>query len=269
MTDQASIAAGQENRRAWPVAIAGCLFLLAGSGLALFHPEFFGRSIGRVVGAAGPWIVLVGVIPLLAAIAGWSASSLGDRHRSNRSAARVAMFAFIASEAMFFAAFFAAYLSFAVDPGIAGLTAWPPAAMRPDDPWGGPLLNTGLLLASGAAVAFAHGSLLKELRPGAIAGLVTAVLLGLAFLVLQLREFQLANQAFGDGVYPSIFFLATGFHGLHVLIGATLLSICLLRVLRSEPASGGFFLFDASAWYWHFVDAVWLLLFAVFYAWAN
>ena len=270
MTDHVRAEARQENGGAWPVAIAVSLFLLAGSGVVLFHPDVFGHAVGSVVGTIGLWALLPGLALLLVAIAAWSVSASSARGESDRRpAARIAMFAFIASEAMFFAGFFAAYLSFAINPEIAGLTTWPPAAMRPVDPWGGPLLNTLLLLASGAAVAFAHGSFLKDRRTETIGGLAIAVLLGLAFLALQLREFRLANQAFDDGVYPSIFFLATGFHGLHVLIGATLLTICLVRILRGERASDGRFMFDGSAWYWHFVDAVWLLLFAIFYAWAG
>lgn len=273
MTDQSHAVAGKLEDGRWPVAIAASLFLLAGSGLALFHPELFGASVARIVNSIGTATLLLGLIPLLAAIAAWLASAWpGPSYcpaADSKRTARGAMFAFIASEAAFFAAFFATYLQFAIDPGIAGLSSWPPADMRPKDPWGGPLLNTGLLLASGVAVAFSHGSFLRSLRANAIAGLAVAILLGASFLGLQLREFRLATQGFDDGVYPSIFFLATGLHGLHVLIGVTLLSICLLRLQRGERASDGGFLFDASAWYWHFVDAVWLFLFAIFYAWSG
>jgi cytochrome c oxidase subunit 3 len=99
--------------------------------------------------------------------------------------------------------------------------------------------------------------------------LAVAIALGLAFLGLQAREFLLATFGYRDGVYPSVFFLATGFHGLHVLIGVCLLAVCLARVLANALAAPGSFGFDAAVWYWHFVDAVWLLLFAVFYAWGG
>jgi heme/copper-type cytochrome/quinol oxidase subunit 3 len=254
----------------WPVATAASLFILAVCGLALFHPRLFGGSAARIIESLGLTTLFFGLLPFLAALGAWYlATPTTSPAATERRRARMAMFAFIASEAMFFAGFFAVYLRFALDPGAAGLTSWPPAAMRPPDPWGGPLLNTAILLASGAAVAMSHGSLLRRRRATAIACLAVAVLLGLAFLGLQLREFRLATQNFDDGVYPSIFFLATGFHGLHVAIGTALLSTCLLSLLRVEHAGDGGFLFDASAWYWHFVDAVWLFLFAVFYAWAG
>jgi cytochrome c oxidase subunit 3 len=179
------------------------------------------------------------------------------------------MVAFIASEIAFFAALFAVYLQFAVYPEIAGSSSWPPSPMRPDDPWGGPLLNTIILLISGVCVAAAHDWLLKgRWRLSAIL-LVVAICLGSTFICLQIREFSLASQGFRDGVYPSVFFLATGFHGLHVIIGTLLLSVAAYRVGRAYSLADVGFLPTAAAWYWHFVDAVWLLLFAVFYAWAG
>jgi len=179
------------------------------------------------------------------------------------------MLTFILSEVAFFAALFAAYLQFAIFPGIAGLGSWPPFAMRPADPWGGPLLNTLILLTSGACVAAAHEWLLREKWQRTAIALAIAILLGIVFVGLQIREFSLATQDFRDGVYPSIFFMTTGFHGLHVMIGAVLLSIYLRRVLSSRSADEVGFIATAASWYWHFVDAVWLLLFAIFYAWAG
>lgn len=258
-----AIASAEQGR--WPAAIAASMFLLALSALGLFHPELFGFA-GRMMRSAGPVVLLIGLVPLAVALGGWlrSAPAAG----SEKSVGRIAMIAFIATESMFFAAFFAFYLRFAVDPAAASLISWPPANMRPEDPWGGPLLNTAILLASGAAVAVAHDAYLGGRRKIALAGLALAVLLGVGFLGLQVREFLLAQFGFGDGVYASIFFLATGFHGLHVAIGATLLAICLARIAGGPP-QGQNGLFEASAWYWHFVDVVWLLLFAVFYAWGG
>ena len=252
----------------WPLLLAGSLLLLAGSAVAVFHPSLFDLPGNGFGGGGRLPFLLVGLVPFLVVLLAWYRSAASEAGGGPLAAARVAMLAFILSEVMFFAAFFAAYLQFAIFPGIAGLVAWPPADMRPPDPWGGPLLNTAILLTSGAAVALAHSSLLTDRRVVAALGFAAAILLGIVFLALQIREFTLATQSFDDGVYPSIFFLATGFHGLHVLIGVCLLTLCLIRVARSDDAPSGF-VFDAAAWYWHFVDAVWLLLFAVFYAWAG
>jgi len=254
----------------WPVAIAASLFLLAWSGLALVHPPLFGPLAGGIA-AIGPLILLIGLLPLFASLLWWL-GSIRDRGTGDQApvfGGQTALLAFIVSEVAFFAALFAAYLQFAIFPGIAGLNAWPPVAMRPADPWGGPLLNTAILLASGACVAFAHDALMKNRRQHTAVGLAIAIALGVVFVGLQIREFSLATQGFRDGVYPSIFFLTTGFHGLHVMIGAVLLSIYLWRVTRSRSAEPVGIVATAASWYWHFVDAVWLMLFAVFYAWAG
>jgi cytochrome c oxidase subunit 3 len=254
----------------WPVAIAVSLFLLACCGLALFHPSLFGPLAGSVA-ALGPLVIAVGLLPLFIALAAWSRATSGEHADApqNTFGPRIAILALIASEVAFFAALFAAYLQYAIYPEVAGFSSWPPRPMRPDDPWGGPLLNTAILIASGACVAAAHDWLLKERWQLSATGFAVAIALGGVFVGLQLREFSLASVGFSDGVYPSIFFLATGFHGLHILIGIVLLSIAAYRVIRARSAGGAGFITTAASWYWHFVDAVWLLLFAVFYAWAN
>jgi cytochrome c oxidase subunit 3 len=178
---------------------------------------------------------------------------------------RIAMLAFVASEVLFFSAFFAAYFYYAGDPEVAGLTAWPPAAARPLDAWGGPLLNTALLLSSGAAVAIAHQAMLTGRKESTQLCLGAAIALGLGFLVLQGREYWLSHLHYGDGVYPSLFFLTTGFHGVHVVVGLAMLAVSLARVRDGRLDPQRQFGFEASVWYWHFVDAVWLVLFAVLY----
>ena len=259
---------GRDGR--WPVAVAVSLFLLACAGLALFHPSLFGPLAGGIA-ILGPLVIVAGLLPLSIALTAWSRATSREHATGaqNTFGLRAAILALIASEVAFFAALFAAYLQYAIYPEIAGFNSWPPTPMRPDDPWGGPLLNTVILIASGVCVAAAHDWLLKERWQLSGIGLTAAIALGLVFVGLQLREFSLASEGFRDGVYPSIFFLATGFHGLHVVIGILLLSIAAFRVIRARSASGAGFTTTAASWYWHFVDAVWLLLFAVFYAWAS
>ena len=254
-----------------PLAIAVSLFLLACSGIALFHPSLFGSLAGSL-STLGPLVLLVGLLPLIVSLAAWLRSAQGRdiADSSGRVVGRqIAMLAFIASEVAFFAAFFAVYLQYAIFPQVAGFGTWPPVSMRPADPWGGPLLNTVILLVSGVCVAASHDWLLKDRWQRSAVGLTIAIMLGIVFIGLQLREFGLAHQGFRDGIYPSIFFLTTGFHGLHVIIGAMLLSIYLYRVIQARSADGVGFIATAASWYSHFVDAVGLLLFAVFYAWAG
>ncbi|MGE0279883.1 MAG: cytochrome c oxidase subunit 3 [Rhizobiaceae bacterium] len=266
MSEQTSELRHTDGR--WPVAIAASLFLLACAGLALFHPSLFGPLAGNL-NSLGVYVIAIGLAPLFIALAAWWRHSYEPTDGRNDTGARIAMLAFIASEIAFFAALFAAYLQYAVHPETAGFSAWPPVPMRPDEPWGGPLLNTVILVASGGCVAAAHDWLLKARWQISTLSLAVAIALGLVFIGLQMREFSLASLGFRDGVYPSIFFLATGFHGLHVMIGIVLLAVAASRVMRAKSASSAGFITTVASWYWHFVDAVWLLLFAVFYAWVG
>jgi cytochrome c oxidase subunit 3 len=169
------------------------------------------------------------------------------------------------SEVMFFAAIFTVYMYFAFGAALFGAGLWPPAGIAGAPAWPVPAVNTAILLTSGAATVFAHHSFLAGRKGGAEAGLVSAILLGILFLVLQIREFATSAFDYQDGIYPSTFFIGTGFHGLHVLIGIVLLSIALVRLSRGHFVREAHFGLEAPIWYWHFVDVVWLFLFAIFY----
>jgi len=183
---------------------------------------------------------------------------------------RYGMTLFIASEVMFFVAFFWAYFHFALFPehvsGAAAPPIWPPRGIETFDPWGLPFLNTMILLLSGCTVTWAHAALLQNDRKALIQGLALTVMLGLIFTGLQIKEYTIAPFAFsGGGVYPSVFFLATGFHGFHVMVGTTFLAVCLIRAIKGHFSPERHFGFEAAAWYWHFVDVVWLFLFVCIY----
>jgi cytochrome c oxidase subunit 3 len=183
---------------------------------------------------------------------------------------RYGMTLFIASEVMFFVAFFWAYFHFALYPGhVSGAETaiWPPKGVLTFDPFGLPFLNTMILLLSGCTVTWAHHSLLHGDRQGLIAGLAITVGLGVAFTSFQAVEYIEAPFAFTGGVYPSVFFLATGFHGFHVMVGTIFLAVCLFRAMRNHFTPQRHFGFEAAAWYWHFVDVVWLFLFIAVYWW--
>ena len=176
---------------------------------------------------------------------------------------------FIASEVPFFFAFFWAFFhrSLAPTPEI-GCT-WPPTGITPINPFSIPLLNTGVLLASGVTVTFAHHALIEGDRRSALHGLTLTVTLGAYFTLLQAHEYYEAPFTIADRVYGTTFFVATGFHGLHVLIGSTFLFICLVRTFEHHFSTGHHFGFEAAAWYWHFVDVVWLFLYLCIYWWGS
>jgi cytochrome c oxidase subunit 3 len=184
---------------------------------------------------------------------------------------RYGMMLFIASEVMFFVAFFWAYFHFALYPehvSGAETAIWPPKGVHTFDPFGLPFLNTMILLLSGCTVTWAHHALIEGDRKGLVQGLAITVLLGLFFTTLQAVEYAEAPFAFaGGGIYSSTFFLATGFHGFHVIVGTIFLAVCFFRAVGGDFTPRRHFGFEAAAWYWHFVDVVWLFLFVCIYLW--
>jgi cytochrome c oxidase subunit 3 len=183
---------------------------------------------------------------------------------------RYGMMMFIASEVMFFVAFFWAYFNFALYPehmaGAGADAVWPPAGLHTFDPFHLPFLNTMILLLSGCTVTWAHHSLIEGDRRGLLVGLGLTVLLGLSFTTCQIIEYSNAPfKLVGGGVYPATFFLATGFHGFHVIVGTIFLAVCWFRANAGQFTPEKHFGFEAAAWYWHFVDVVWLFLFVCIY----
>jgi cytochrome c oxidase subunit III len=184
---------------------------------------------------------------------------------------RYGMLFFITSEVMFFVAFFWSFFNFALFPeNVAGLVhpVWPPPNIHTPDPWHFAIFMTMVLLLSGTTITWAHHSLIEGDRKGMLTGLGLTVLLGVVFTCTQLWEYTHAPFQFsGGGVYPSVFFLATGFHGFHVIVGTSFLIVCWLRAKAGQFTPQRHFGFEAAAWYWHFVDVVWLFLFTCIYWW--
>ena len=241
----------------------------------------------------GRWVLLLGAATLVYMLFGWFGQVIRESQsgkygkRVDRSF-RWSMGWFIFSEVMFFAAFFGAlfYARVLSVPWLAsganealiwqGFTgAWPsdgPYLVDPFTPmgaWGIPALNTLILLSSGATLTWAHYGLLKGNRSQLKIGLLVTILLGVTFLGFQIYEYvhayQELNLQLDTGIYGSTFFMLTGFHGLHVTIGAIMLTVTLGRVLAGHFSPERHFAFEATAWYWHFVDVVWLMLFVVVY----
>lgn len=182
---------------------------------------------------------------------------------------RYGVILFIVSEVMFFFAFFWAFFAASLAPTVEIGSIWPPKGIDVFDPKAIPLLNTLILLCSGATVTYAHHSITAGNKVEAVWGLVLTVVLAALFTMLQAFEYVSANFTITDGIYGSTFFMATGFHGFHVLIGTIFLTVCLVRLYWDHFTTEHHFGFEAAAFYWHFVDVVWLFLYVAVYFWGG
>ncbi len=226
---------------------------------------------------SGMWLLVLGIAATLSVMFGWwrdvvkEARTAGLHTDVVRIGLRYGMALFITSEVMFFVAFFWAYFHFALYPehvlGAPAPAVWPPHGVKTFDPFGLPFMNTMILLLSGTTVTWAHHALLQGDRKNTLLALATTIGLGLVFSTFQAIEYGMAPFAFAGGVYPSTFYMATGFHGAHVIIGTIFLIVCFVRVAKNQFTPERHFGFEAAAWYWHFVDVVWLFLFVFIYWW--
>src|SRR5216684_1042328 len=215
----------------WPIVGAISAGLLAAGGVLFMHGH-------------GAVLMIIGFIAVPATMAVWWRD--------------------VIREATFFSAFFWAFFTSSLFPAEG---VWPPKGIHPFDPFAFPFLNTLILLLSGTTVTWAHHSLLEGNQKGLIQGLTVTVILGLCFTSVQAYEYAHAAFHFGGNIYGSTFFMATGFHGFHVIIGTTFLAVCLWRATQGHFTPTHHFGLEAAAWYWHFVDVVWLFLFVCIYWW--
>lgn len=246
----------------WPLVTATGIFIAVTGGVVYMH--------------GGEMLVLIlGLCLMVVSIGMWfrdvvREGSLEGQHTSMvQVGLRVGMMLFIVSEVMFFVAFFWAFFWGSLSPVVGIGAVWPPEGISVMDIWEIPFLNTLLLLASGGSVTWAHHSMVAGKRSELVLGLSVTVALAVVFTGLQFYEYIEAGFTVSDGIYGSIFYMATGFHGFHVMIGTLVLSISLLRVLRYEVTKQHHFGFEGGAWYWHFVDVVWLFLFVSVYWWGG
>lgn len=182
---------------------------------------------------------------------------------------RVAMLLFILSEVFFFVSFFWAFYDASLSPTVEVGMMWPPKGIVTLSVYSVPLLNTVILLSSGITVTWAHHAIINNYFNKSVFSLLVTVILGVYFLVIQWVEYNEAQFSIADGVYGSTFFMATGFHGIHVFIGTTFLFYVWLNLLDCKLLYNHHFSFEAAAWYWHFVDVVWLILFISIYWWGR
>nr|YP_009144460.1 cytochrome c oxidase subunit III [Asbolus verrucosus]AKJ52246.1 cytochrome c oxidase subunit 3 [Asbolus verrucosus] len=182
---------------------------------------------------------------------------------------RWGMILFITSEVFFFISFFWSFFHNSLAPAIELGMNWPPKGIMTFNPIQIPLLNTLILLTSGITVTWAHHSLMENNYKQSTQGLMMTVILGLYFSLLQGYEYFESSFSISDAAYGSSFFVATGFHGIHVIIGTTFLAVCMARHMKNHFSQIHHFGFEAAAWYWHFVDVVWLFLYISIYWWGS
>jgi cytochrome c oxidase subunit 3 len=228
----------------------------------------------------GPYVFGAGFLGVLYTMLSWwtdvvHEANTGDHTRVVQLHHRYGMMLFIASEVMFFYAWFWAYFDASLFPNEAHQVArtaftggvWPPKGIETFDPWHLPLFNTLVLLTSGTTVTWAHHAMIHGDRSGVRQALWLTVALGLMFTCVQAIEYSHATFDFSGNIFGATFFMATGFHGAHVIIGTIFLAVCLLRVYLGQFTPTQHLGFEFAAWYWHFVDVVWLFLFAAIYVW--
>lgn len=248
----------------WPLVGALAGFTLTSGGVMYFH-SFIG----------GGYIILLGLLLVLGTMYVWwrdvvrESTFEGHHTKLVVNGLRYGVILFIVSEIMFFFAFFWAYFHSSLAPTVELGAVWPPEGISPFNPWDVPLLNTIILLSSGVTVTWAHHAMLVGVRYQAIFALLLTVILAFIFTLLQIFEYQEASFDISDGIYGSTFYMATGFHGFHVLIGTIFLAVCLVRLINYHYTKTHHFGFEAAAWYWHFVDVVWLFLFVAIYWWGS
>ena len=182
---------------------------------------------------------------------------------------KIGMCLFIVSEIMFFFSFFWAFFHGSLAPSIDIGSIWPPKGINSLDPWGLPLLNTIILLSSGIAVTWSHRAILSGQWENVTSGLLVTIIYGVLFTSIQYYEYAVASFSINDSIFGSLFFMLTGFHGIHVLVGTLFLIVCLIRHLKLQYTSNQHIGLECAIWYWHFVDVVWLFLFVVVYIWGG
>ena len=260
----------------WPIIISFSSLLMF-VGLVAFMHE---KSGGTVMLGLG----LLGVLYVF--YTWWRdvvREGLSDYHtKIVQQGLRLGMALFIVSELMFFFGFFWAFFKASIFPVYVFEGAhlfeegaeivkgvWPPEGIKTFDPWDLPFMNTLILLLSGTTVTWAHYAILRDDRKSFIKALTITVLLGFIFSLCQAYEYHHAAFGFKDGIYSSVFYMATGFHGFHVIIGTIFLLVCLLRARKGQMDSESHLGFEFAAWYWHFVDVVWIFLFIFVYVWGE
>jgi cytochrome c oxidase subunit 3 len=252
------------TRSPWPFLSGMTSLFLTSSAVMYFHSYKYG---GILLICA--FILLVSIMALWWRDVIREATYLGYHTTKVVKGLRYGMVLFIISEVMFFFSFFWAFFHSSLAPATILGCVWPPIGINVLDPFHIPLLNTFILVVSGVTITLSHYSICSDAFVTTFYSLLITILLGIEFTCWQAVEYYEALSDITDGVYGSTFYMTTGFHGLHVLIGTTFLIVCFYRLIKGHFVRYHHFGFEAAIWYWHFVDVVWLLLYLSIYCWGS
>ena len=244
----------------WPINTSMSLNLIVFSFISMFHVLIFAIPLSTFAINFLAYCLFYWFFDIIL-----EGKFEGFHNKQVQSSLKMGVILFITSEILFFFSFFWAYFHSALVPTIWIGEVWPPAPIQALDPYALPMLNTALLLSSGFSVTWAHRALISSQRAEVISALIITIVYGLFFTFFQLLEYNFCDFSISDTVYGSSFFLLTGFHGLHVIVGTIMLAVAFWRHLLYHLDNIHHVGFEAAIWYWHFVDVVWLFLYFFVY----
>jgi heme/copper-type cytochrome/quinol oxidase subunit 3 len=248
----------------WPLLISVAAYITALGGVMYMHAYKFGL-----------FTLIYGIINVIVIMGLWwrdvirEATFEGMHTTRVQKGLRIGFVLFIVSEVMFFFGFFWAFFHSSLTPAIELGCTWPPEGIVPFDPLSTPLVNTLILLLSGATITYTHHALVTGNVLKTFIGFIETLIYAIAFTSLQCEEYIHAPFSISDGIYGSVFYLITGLHGFHVIIGTLFISVCFLRFLKGHFSREHHLGFEFAAWYWHFVDVVWLFVYIMIYWWGG
>ena len=248
----------------WPFVLSVAVFNLTMGLVMYFHRYNYGRIL-----------LLFGLVFTLTTMGFWwrdvirEATFLGYHTKKVVEGIRLGIILFIISEVMFFFSIFWAYFHSSLAPTPEIGCVWPPKGFPVLNPYGIPLLNTIILILSGVTITIAHHALIATLREESLKGFVYTLILAFLFTAFQFKEYVDAPFDISDGIYGSVFFFSTGFHGIHVIIGSVFIFVCFIRYIHHHFTPWHHVGFEGATWYWHFVDVVWIFLYLFVYIWGS
>ncbi len=248
----------------WPYKSAMSMFIVTVStalSLHNFHNLYY--------------VVYLGIFIIISSMFFWfrdiisESTFIGDHTLAVQKGLNLGIILFIVSEALFFMSIFWAFFHSALTPTVELGAQWPPMGIEPINPFELPLLNTIILLSSGATVTYSHHSLIYKKRTGALYGSIATVILAIIFTIFQGIEYSVSSFTISDGAFGTCFYFSTAFHGVHVIVGTIFLSVALWRIYKYHLTNNHHIGFEGGILYWHFVDVVWLFLYIAVYYWGS